>query len=368
MSIAYIIPTVQSAQAFFIPLFKKLIDRGISVYLFTNKTKSEKYVWFEELPAQLNVVHIEIPRTPLSTNLYHAVKRIKKHLPEELLFIHGHFFMGCLIASLLKDKNRIICTSLHGLVEDDFALIKRKTIQLLEKTIAKRSDVLWLFNAHDYKKFAAFKSVRILPGFGMGVDLKRFEAIEQFKQNKSKYLEKWGLPENKNIFLYTGRLIHTKGIRFLIDAFKSIPNAHLLLCGSSDSAHDEIKLDILKNVTVIGWQNDLRPLMAICDAYVTASYREAIAVGVMEAIICGLPVICPPTKGIVELVEHEKNGYIFSNISVEGVIEGVNYFNLNKEKLTELATSKKEDVSFDYSREKSVTIQIDEYVKFGLIR
>ena len=65
-----------------------------------------------------------------------------------------------------------------------------------------------------------------------------------------------------------------------------------------------------ENIIEVGFQNDVRPFLAISDCLVFPSYREGFPNVVMQAGAIGLPAIVSDINGCNEIVEEDVNGLI----------------------------------------------------------
>lgn len=79
-----------------------------------------------------------------------------------------------------------------------------------------------------------------------------------------------------------------------------------------DPLKDETLKEIESNTNIIsvGYQNDVRPYLAISDALVFPSYREGFPNVVMQAGAMGLPSIVSNINGCNEIIKEGKNGLI----------------------------------------------------------
>ena len=129
--------------------------------------------------------------------------------------------------------------------------------------------------------------------------------------------ERRGLPSK--IILYVGRLVDSKGIGTLLEAFKGISNAPdigIILVGEGK---DKIKYlnycrkHRLKNVFFEGFkqQEELPLYYGIADLLVLPSYQEEWGLVLNEAAASGLPLIATNVSGGAhDLIEEEKNGFL----------------------------------------------------------
>lgn len=117
--------------------------------------------------------------------------------------------------------------------------------------------------------------------------------------------------EVKN-FLYVGRFVEVKNLRFLITVFNDLPQYTLHLAGFGEQ-EDELKTIAKENVHFLG-AIDNKKLSAIyqsMDVFVLPSKIEPWGLVVEEALNNGLPVLLSDRVGSVEEIINEGNGVIF---------------------------------------------------------
>ncbi len=68
---------------------------------------------------------------------------------------------------------------------------------------------------------------------------------------------------------------------------------------------------IAEHVRIAGFQEDVRPCVAACDALALTSFTEALSLAAMEAMALGRPVVHPDVGGARELIAHGEDGYLF---------------------------------------------------------
>ena len=66
-------------------------------------------------------------------------------------------------------------------------------------------------------------------------------------------------------------------------------------------------------------------LYNLADVYVSPSLQESFGFTVCESLACGTPVVAFPVGGLVEQIEHQKNGYLAENFSSEDIAKGIVY-------------------------------------------
>jgi|Deesub1362A_J573_1020465.scaffolds.fasta_scaffold00057_161 glycosyltransferase involved in cell wall biosynthesis len=152
-------------------------------------------------------------------------------------------------------------------------------------------------------RFAPHANVEVLPN---GVDLKTIEIIE-------------GATVKHPCILYAGRMEKIKGVEYLIGAFSAvkekIPTAHLYIIGSGLLERNLKKLadrQGIANVHFLGMLENRLVLsyMKSCDVFVLPSLTEGFPLVLVEAMACGAPIVATNVKGINEIIEDGKNGFL----------------------------------------------------------
>lgn len=160
----------------------------------------------------------------------------------------------------------------------------------------------------------------IAQGSSNGIDTAFFSAAHFPDTKKEALRTNLGIKQTDFVYIFVGRIVKDKGIDELVSAFKKInreyPQTKLLLVGpferELDPVSQETETEIQRNPSIIltGFQQDVRPYLAISDALVFPSYREGFPNVVMQAGAMGLPSIVTDINGCNEIVEEGKNGLI----------------------------------------------------------
>ena len=143
---------------------------------------------------------------------------------------------------------------------------------------------------------------------------------------------KLNLSDKAFIFIYIGRLNRDKGIDELVAAFELLGsiNTHLLVIGGVDSSAPIKKatLDKLKALTSITWlgfQDDVRPALALANVLVLPSYREGFPNVLMQAGAMEVPSISTAVSGANEILKESETGFIVPIKDVDALVEKMNY-------------------------------------------
>jgi glycosyltransferase involved in cell wall biosynthesis len=65
------------------------------------------------------------------------------------------------------------------------------------------------------------------------------------------------------------------------------------------------------HVYFLGEQDHLEPLFFCADLFLLPSEQESFGLTALEAMACGVPVICSETGGLPEVIKHEETGFLF---------------------------------------------------------
>lgn len=87
--------------------------------------------------------------------------------------------------------------------------------------------------------------------------------------------------------------------------------------------------DLAGRVDFLGSRDDVLSVMASAGVHCCPSLpeiREAFGLVVLEAKVSGLPSVIFPSGGLPELIEDRVDGWISTEISAEGLAEGLEYF------------------------------------------
>ena len=157
-------------------------------------------------------------------------------------------------------------------------------------------------------------------GSSNGIDVDYFKLTPQLSADAKELRNKYNIAESDFVYIFAGRLVKDKGIEEITEAFSNIHVAHknswLLLVGPTEPELDPLSATCIETIKTnskiihAGYQNDVRPYLAISNALVFPSYREGFPNVPMQAGCFDLPCIVTDINGCNEIIEHETNGLI----------------------------------------------------------
>ena len=239
-------------------------------------------------------------------------KAIDKFNPD-IIICHHLWILTALVKELYPNKK--IIAFCHGTDLRQLQYFKNNTkvisSEILNYVITNCKNLETIIVSHKDEKQQVIASYKIaenkihIAGTGFNPDT--------FYINKNKN------NSNKIKIVYAGKLSYSKGVPFLINSInlikKYLNNIELYLAGSG-AGHET--LDIINlceknasnfNINVLGslCQKKLSDLFRQCDILVLPSLYEGLPLVLIEAMACGLKIVCTDLPGIKEWMSHTIN-------------------------------------------------------------
>jgi len=130
-------------------------------------------------------------------------------------------------------------------------------------------------------------------------------------------------PEEK-YYLYYGRLSREKGLQTLINACQKL-NVKLKIAGKGTLFEGEDKIEA-DNIEFLGFKSGSELHKLVRNAYfvvVPSEWYETFGLTVIESLFWGTPVIGAKIGAIPELIEDNKNGFLFEQGNMENLFQTI---------------------------------------------
>ena len=153
-----------------------------------------------------------------------------------------------------------------------------------------------------------------------GIDTEKFNKLDD--SEKISLRKRLGMG-SKRYFVFTGRLINGKGLRYLLRVWNKLSteyrDIHLMIVGSGQghvlsceqwlkNFVNEKKLD--KTVSFVGGVSDVSPYLKAGDYFVFPSKSEGLGLSLIEAMACELACIASSVGGILDIINNGENGIL----------------------------------------------------------
>ena len=126
-----------------------------------------------------------------------------------------------------------------------------------------------------------------------------------------------GVAPGRPVILAASRLVRHKGYPELAAAMRAVPAAEVWVAGArlaSDRGPDMAAVlagaGLGSRLRMLGYRADMPALMAAADVFVLPSHFEGLPMAVIEAMLCGLPVVATAIRGPREQVVPEVTGLL----------------------------------------------------------
>jgi glycosyltransferase involved in cell wall biosynthesis len=191
-----------------------------------------------------------------------------------------------------------------------------------KNTLKKIFDYLWgtklLFNASN---LIALNSVEFQQYLDLGIPFNKIQTIPNginlgeygALPNRGLFRKKWGIPDEKKVILFLGRLNKIKGLDILAEAYAALlkeENILPVIAGPDDGyllklRQQLVSLDIDQKILFTGPLYGFEKQCAYrdSDVYVLPSIYETFPISVLEALACETPVIITNRCGIADMID-----------------------------------------------------------------
>lgn len=273
---------------------------------------------------------VDFERSPYSLKNLTAYRQLKKLMEEERFdLVHCHNPMSGVITRLAAHATHTkpVVYTAHGFHFYKGAPIKNWLLYYpVEYLLSFYTNQQICINIEDYeraKRFFHAQKVNYVPG--VGIDVKRIRDVKVNKSNKRKDL---GIPKEAIVLVSAGELITRKNHETIIRTMAKLKDKRFVyvICGHGElEAHlkeivKDLKLE--HQVFFLGYRTDILEIYMASDICVFPSFQEGLPVALMEAMACGLPVVCSKIRGNTDLVDNN-GGILIKPTDVESYADAI---------------------------------------------
>ncbi|MEJ5246812.1 MAG: glycosyltransferase [Caldilinea sp.] len=262
--------------------------------LVTNTTRRTLQQEIDGVPVVKTARWINVSSAPVSLSFYAWLRRLERDI--DIAHAHMPYPPGEL-GQLLWGRSRRFVVTYHS------DIVRQRVLGTLYRPFLwetlRRADLIAVSNPV-YIQDSPFLRVhaekcRVIH---FGVDLERFERTPAVEAEAARWRARW---PDRLLVLFVGRLRHYKGVDVLIDAAARLSaSAHFLIVGVGPLAaalqHQAQRNGVADRVHFLGELSDeaVTALYHAADVFALPSTNRAETFGIvqLEAMACGLPVIC----------------------------------------------------------------------------
>ncbi|MCK5267154.1 MAG: glycosyltransferase family 4 protein [Spirochaetes bacterium] len=251
-------------------------------------------------------------------NFFAIFKLIKLLLKTKCNLVHGHGYKADIISLIACKMIGVpIITTMHGWTAED---CKIRIYEKLQAFFWRFFDLI-LCVSESYKQKAVSIGIpenkTVVVHNGIIINDYLLSGSEVLKKN---FLNKYGIPGGHFIVGVVGRLSIEKGHRYFVEAALKVLSQEkdVVFVIIGDGKERKNIEDIIrnskysKNFYMLGHISSMQKVYAALDIVIISSLREGLPNALLEAMVCGKPVVSTSVGGIPEIIKNNINGVMVS--------------------------------------------------------
>ncbi|WP_088013309.1 glycosyltransferase family 4 protein [Gottfriedia acidiceleris] len=348
-----------------------LVEKGHNVFLYTrhNNDLKNKGI-FGKLLLPLETI--------FSIKTYFEIKKIIRNKKIDIVHVHNTLpLISPSVYYAARHSNATVVQTIHN-----FRLMCPAATLVRNNSICEACITKGLYSAVKYNCYRNSRIQSLISALSLGFHrfigtykkVDGYITLTEFNRKmlervipKEKIYVKPNFVKNKyiksnkssNYFLFLGRLDELKGVKLLVEAWKTIKNTKLLIVGDGPlekELNDIIKNYNLSNIELLGFKkkDEVMELIDNSKALVVPSqWYEGFPMTIAESFSLGTPVIAGDIGNLPTIVEDYKNGLIFKYNDINDLRNKINTLNENSELLEELSMGAKDSYNQKYNYDKN---------------
>ncbi|MCL2768259.1 MAG: glycosyltransferase, partial [Synergistaceae bacterium] len=274
-----------------------------------------------------------------TADFHSCVKRVRELAHKEIYdIVHVHTPVAAFITRYaLKDIRTALGTNViytaHGFhFYSGGACLSNFIYRMAEKIAARWTDLMIVMNEEDHEAaFSFLPHERVIKMNGIGLDLEYYSERNIHPEKILELRNSIGLKPSDRLYSFVAEFNPGKCHADVIKALAKTNNDsfHLAFAGTGDLMCEmkelSKKLNVAERVHFIGFQNDIRPLIAASVAMVMPSRREGLPRSVMESMAMRTPVIGADIRGTRDLLKDGCGILIRAENKIDGFAEAMIY-------------------------------------------
>lgn len=338
---------------------------------YCSNISDERIIQFYEWHALLSLIFIRLPyvkKVYASWRFYLNKKFAKKVfqfiITNKIDAVISYDFCSDILFKLLAEKAPNVTRILDVSIANR-AFLKENYIKDMMKTgtneIQKEQYLLWdekvmsrvlyeINNAHYF--FAPSEIVKESLLYSGAKNEQIFVIPYGVDANKFTFMQKADVKRPLEL-LYVGQVIYRKGLHHLLETVTKYQSGEVRLNIAGAYTKDSSlvqKYNKYENINFLGFitRDILAGLYQKSDVFVFPSLGEGYALVLLEALSCGMPVICSNYSGGNDAIINGYNGFVFEASKDDVLKDRIDWFLKNGDKLPELSLNARQ-ASMQYS-------------------
>jgi glycosyltransferase involved in cell wall biosynthesis len=184
-----------------------------------------------------------------------------------------------------------------------------------------------------------------------GIELDRFRRDRT--ATRARLESEFSIPHDAPILVTVSVLRPAKGIEYLLEAARQIPDAIFLILGDGAKRQEWTELaassGIADRIRWAGFRTDVDSILAGCDALVHPSLDDAFPTVLLEAMAAELPVIATRVGGIPEIVTEGETGLLVPPADANALASAIRTLLADRERMRRMGDRGRDDAMSRFS-------------------
>jgi glycosyltransferase involved in cell wall biosynthesis len=296
-----------------------------------------------------------LKRNPFSSELIRKIKETH----DDIYHLHSPWFFSSLFAAgVLGERPKVMTVHSARIRGGGFGTFMLDKLYFpFAYRVLRKMDMLIALSEGERKSLLRYfglppESVVVIPN---GIKIDEFTLD---KMAAEEFVEKYRLKEDSFKVLSVGRLIPEKNPEKLISAVTKHmngQNVEVIFIGGGDLAYlAKLKEMSDERIHIVGEVKfeDLVAAYHNSNLFVFLGTWEGIPTVILEAMLCGLPVVATPVGGIPEMITEENGLFVRLPISEEDLANKIRYFmDLDKTDILKISRANMRKIKTHYNWE-----------------
>lgn len=293
--------TFGGGERHFVDLTRGLAARGHDIFVALRPTNQWEHR-LDFLPPE-RVLHVSIRN---SFGMFSARSIANFAKANNIEIIHAHVARDYVAASVAARTAGDVSLVLTRHVMFPMKSFHRFALRNVDAAIAVSAAV-----RDQLERVFPPRKVHVIPN---GINIASLSYETKGKLGRE-FRELHSIPESAPLVVTLGELKVLKGQRDFVlaanEIVKRIPECRFVVAGLDNTLDKSFRRELRRLTRVFGiesnfvwldWLDDISPLLAAADLYVSPSHSESFGLAILDAMIAGCPVVATATGGAIELI------------------------------------------------------------------
>jgi glycosyltransferase involved in cell wall biosynthesis len=193
----------------------------------------------------------------------------------------------------------------------------------IRRFVIRRADYVIAISAEIRAQLASrgvpTERIREIPN---AVDTEKFHPVSASEKRRLRIQH--GLPADRTLLVFSGRLSRAKGLPMLVEAWPELvarhPEVFLVIVGSGKLSFDDCEAEIREfvsardlggSIAFAGESERVYEYLQAADVFIFPTEYEGFSLALVEALACAMPVVVTAVGAAPDLIRHGENGFLF---------------------------------------------------------